>query len=279
MKFLRFFSISLIVAFAIGSAHAQEISTLGNVVTISDSTSVTASTQSDSIPTYRLRPRPSRFMYGFTAGVGYQFNTGSLRSNFSNSVLFNLGIFAGYRQLRFKVNGTFAQPSFRNINIFNQTTEITTADGPRTVPTQANGSAHASQFGVSLMAGVAVYDSRWLTITPFVGYNFKSHSWNIDVLEWVQNDAAEWKPQIIDVERASLSSHSFIASIDFDIKLRRKFTSLPFLGDSGLEQYTHAIRISPFITRERYSKCSPAVSGWVFGFSVAYCGIARALSL
>ncbi len=275
MKFLRFFALLTLISTVFGFANAQSVTTSDFSVAISDSTD-TADSSFVFVPRHA---RPSKFSYGFTAGIGYGFNTGTLKNNFSNAMLFNLGVFGGYRQLRLKVNATYAQPSFRNANIFNETTTITTTDGPLIVPSLANNSSHATQFAVSLQAGFTVYESRSFAVTPNVGYNFKSCSWNLDVLNWKQNDSHEWIAEVTDVQKASLRAHSFIASIDFDIKLRRKFTHVPLLGDSGFEQYTHAIRISPFASHERYNKCDPATSGWAFGITLGYCGIARALSL
>ena len=80
------------------------------------------------------------------------------------------------------------------------------------------------------------------------------------------------------VERKTLHSFQWIASVDFDIRLHSHVTNTPMLGGSNREQFTSNLRITPWVARASFKKCDPAARGTTFGVTVCYLGLARLLS-
>ena len=219
----------------------------------------------------------SNFSYGVQAGVGGMVPTGSISDDFSGCVLFSLGLTGGYKQLKLKADISFGQPSFNNSNIFNVPSDIAGKPG------QGNTDSYATYLGIGTTLGYTVLDTKRFAITPNVGGYWSSFGWKVDNYRYENVTTEDGKTELVrlvnSTEKVSLNNFSWIASIDFDIKLHKHVSDTPFFLTGQREEFLSAIRISPFITHASYNKAVPPVKGYIVGVTVSYLGLARALRL
>ena len=114
------------------------------------------------------------------------------------------------------------------------------------------------------------------------GY-WSSFGWKVDNYRYENVTTEDGKNELVrlvdSTEKVSLNNFSWIASIDFDIKLHKHVSDTPFFLTGQREEFLSAIRISPFVTHGSYNKAVPPVKGYIVGVTVSYLGLARALRL
>ena len=212
---------------------------------------------------------PSGFTYGVYGGVGAAFPTGSVADNFKGSAVFQIGLTGTYQNFRLKTDVAYSQPSFKNRNIF----AVFDADGH---PAQDNAHADASLLLWSVQAGYRVYQGHRLSVTPNVGFVLSRYSWDLNNLEWSKDENDEDQFRVTGVDKARFTHTSWIASIDFDIRLHTTITDKPFLGN-GSKRFTSSIRITPFIAGLKHCKSVPSTKGCLVGATVNYLGLLQSL--
>lgn len=212
---------------------------------------------------------PSDFTYGVYGGAGAAFPTGSVADNFKGSVIFQIGLTGAYQNFRLKTDVAYGQPSFKNRNIF----AAYDADG---FPTQDNAHADASLLLWSVQAGYRIYQGHRLSVTPNVGFVLSRYSWDVNNLKWSKDENDEDQFQVTGVDKAHFTHTSWIASIDFDIRLHTTITDKPFLGD-GSKRFTSSIRVTPFVAGIKHSKSLPSTRGCLVGATVSYLGLLQSL--
>ncbi len=207
---------------------------------------------------------------GFHVGVGGLMPTSSLRDDFKGLVLFSGGINVDYSRLRAKVDLSFGQPSFKNENLH----AVTDEQGRNL---ELNATSNPTLFGISLQLGYTVLRWNRLSITPAFGVTSSSLSWDINHIKYEKDEEGIERPLIEKVTATHKNNFSWTASIDFDIKLHGKLVDYP-LGESGQAHYTSLLRITPFITRAKFSDFNPSVKGCCFGATISYAGLLRAIA-
>ena len=212
---------------------------------------------------------PSDFTYGVYGGIGAAFPTGSVSDNFKGSALFQIGLTGAYQNFRLKTDVSFGQPSFKNRNIFDSYDD----DGH---PAQDNAHADATLLLWSVQAGYRIYHGHRLSITPNVGFVMSRYSWDVNNLKWSKDENGDDQFQVTGVDKARFSNTSWIASIDFDIRLHTTITDKPFLGN-GSKRFTSSIRITPFVAGLKHSKSVPSTKGCLVGATVNYLGLLQSL--
>ena len=242
MKTNKFLTIVCMMALAAASSQAQ-------------STSATA--------------EPSDFSYGVYGGVGAAFPTGSVADNFKGSALFQIGVTGAFQNFRLKTDVAYGQPSFKNRNIF-------ASYDDNGLPAQDNAHADASLLLWSVQAGYRIYHGHRLSITPNVGFVMSRYSWDVNNLKWSKDENDEDQFQVTGVDKAHFSHTSWIASIDFDIRLHTTITDKPFLGN-GSKRFTSSIRITPFVAWLKHSKSVPSTRGCLVGATISYLGLLQSL--
>ena len=219
----------------------------------------------------------SNFCYGVQAGVGGIVPTGSISDDFSGCVLFSLGLTGGYKPLKLKADISFGQPSFNNSNIFSVPSDIAGKPG------QGNTDSYATYLGIGTTLGYTIFENNRFAITPNVGGYWSSFGWKVDNYRYENVTTEDGKNELVrlvdSTEKVSLNNFSWIASIDFDIKLHKHVSDTPFFLTGQREEFLSAIRISPFVTHGSYNKAVPPVKGYIVGVTVSYLGLARALRL
>lgn len=208
--------------------------------------------------------------YGFYAGVGGSFPLGELRNNFGNAVAFQIGLTGGYRNAVLKADVSFAQPSFRNDNIFSAPLD---AEGR---PSQGNSNSNATHLTVGIQAGYTVLRSGALAITPCAGVMYGHFGWDLNNYLWSKDSDGNNLRTTTSVQSARLSSWGWMASIDFDITVHRRFNDGSLIFGRRAERLSSSIRITPWIGHASYHSV-PAVKGCQLGFTLAYRGLATLL--
>lgn len=211
----------------------------------------------------------SNFTYGVYGGVGAAFPTGSVADNFKGSAVFQIGLTGAYQNFRLKTDVAYGQPSFKNRNIF----DIYDDKG---FPAQDNAHADASLLLWSVQAGYKVYQGHRLSVTPNVGFVLSRYSWDVNNLEWSKDENDEDQFRVTGVDKAHFTHVSWIASIDFDIRLHTTITDKPFLGN-GSKRFTSSIRITPFVAGLKHNKSVPSTKGCLVGATVSYLGLLQSL--
>lgn len=214
---------------------------------------------------------PGKWSYGFFAGVGGVFPLSDINSNFKGAAAFNAGLTVGYRRFIWKIGVNYAQPRFNNYNIFNKKDESGR-------DAQKCNSDNASNILLHTTLGFSVLNTRNFAITPFAGVNWTSYRWHVKNLkyEWDEEEKI-WDEVTINTEKASLSSVSWIAGIDFDFRVHRVVSSTPFFLTNQREEYTSGIRLTPFLTYGKFPSTVPGTKGLIVGITLSYTGIARSL--
>lgn len=221
-----------------------------------------------------MRAQESESIYnpigvGFEIGVGGMLPTGSLSDDFKGCAVFTGGINVDYNRLRLKADVAYGQPSFKNENPY-----AVYDDEGRNL--QLNASATPTLIGVGLQLGYTVWRQGKLSITPNVGVNWNNLSWDINHIKYERDDEGQVRPLIDDVTGIHESSFSWMASVDFDIRLHGKQVDYPF-GEDRQAHYTSSLRISPFVAHAKFNHFDPSVKGCCLGVTVSYAGLFRSL--
>ena len=209
-------------------------------------------------------------LLGFYAGMGSAFPTASLHDNFDGCITFNAGLTGGYQRWRLKADVAFGQPSFNRQNMF-------AAYDSEGRDAQINATGNASFFGVGVQAGYTVVQRGRFSITPSAGILWSRYGWSVNNIKWSKNADDLDVFQITDAFDTSLSHVGWAASIDFDIKLHERYTSMPF-NDSQQARYASCLRLTPWVAHASYNKCTPAVKGCFLGINVTYAGLLQSLT-
>lgn len=209
-------------------------------------------------------------LLGFYAGMGSAFSTASLHDNFDGCITFNAGLTGGYQRWRLKADVAFGQPSFNRQNMF----AVYDSEGH---DAQLNAAASASFIGVSAQAGYTVLQRNRLAITPSAGIFWSRYGWDVNDIEWSKNPDGLDVFQVNNKFSTSLSHVGWAASIDFDIKLHERYTSMPF-SDEQQARYTSYLRITPWVAQASYNKCTPHVKGCFVGINLTYAGLLQSLT-
>ena len=207
--------------------------------------------------------------FGFQVGVGGMLPTGSLSDDFKGCALFTGGINMEYNRLRLKADVAYGQPSFKNDNPY----AVIDGQGRNL---QLNATANPTLIGVGLQLGYTVFRQGKLSITPNVGVAWNRLSWDINHIKYEKDDEGQERPLIDDVTGNHESGFSWIASVDFDIRLHGKLVDFPF-GDDRQGHYCSSLRISPFVTHAKFNRFDPSVKGCCVGVTVSYAGLLRSL--
>lgn len=207
---------------------------------------------------------------GFQVGVGGLLPTGSLADEFKGYALFTAGVNFDYNQLRFKIDLSYGQPSFKNENPY----AVIDEQGRNA---QLNATANPSLFGAAFQLGYTVWRQGRLSVTPAVGFAASRLSWDLNHIKYEKDDEGIERPKIDDVTGTHQNNFSWVASVDFDIKLHGKLVDYP-AGDGNQAHYTSSVRISPFVTHAKFSDFNPSVKGCCVGVTISYAGLLRALS-
>ena len=209
----------------------------------------------------------SNLEYGLHGGVGVQVPTGKLSDHFKASALFELGVDMNIKRWALGAQVTFAQPSFKNSNIFN----IVDDYGK---PLQGNSHADATRFSVGLNAGYMVLDNGGLRITPMIGAQYCRYGWDVDNLEWGKDEDGNDRYKVKNVEGVNLNNVGWQASVNFDIKLHSKIIDAPLGGDSQ-NLFTSWLRISPWVARHSFTKCDPKARSMTVGITISYAAMLK----
>ena len=207
---------------------------------------------------------------GFQVGVGGLLPTGSLADEFKGCALFTAGVNFDYNRLRFKIDLSYGQPSFKNENPY----AVFDEQGRNA---QLNATANPSLFGAAFQLGYTVWRQGRLSVTPAVGFAASRLSWDLNHIKYEKDDEGIERPKIDDVTGTHQNNFSWVASVDFDIKLHGKLVDYP-AGDGNQAHYTSSVRISPFVTHAKFSDFNPSVKGCCVGVTISYAGLLRALS-
>ncbi len=207
---------------------------------------------------------------GFQVGVGGLLPTGSLADEFKGCALFTAGVNFDYNRLRFKIDLSYGQPSFKNENPY----AVIDEQGRNA---QLNATANPSLFGAAFQLGYTVWRQGRLSVTPAVGFAASRLSWDLNHIKYEKDDEGIERPKIDDVTGTHQNNFSWVASVDFDIKLHGKLVDYP-AGDGNQAHYTSSVRISPFVTHAKFSDFNPSVKGCCVGVTISYAGLLRALS-
>ena len=207
---------------------------------------------------------------GFQVGVGGLLPTGSLADEFKGCALFTAGVNFDYNRLRFKIDLSYGQPSFKNENPY----AVFDEQGRNA---QLNATANPSLFGAAFQLGYTVWRQGRLSVTPAVGIAASRLSWDLNHIKYEKDDEGIERPKIDDVTGTHQNNFSWVASVDFDIKLHGKLVDYP-AGDGNQAHYTSSVRISPFVTHAKFSDFNPSVNGCCVGVTISYAGLLRALS-
>lgn len=207
---------------------------------------------------------------GFQVGVGGLLPTGSLADEFKGCALFTAGVNFDYNRLRFKIDLSYGQPSFKNENPY----AVIDEQGRNA---QLNATANPSLFGAAFQLGYTVWRQGRLSVTPAVGIAASRLSWDLNHIKYEKDDEGIERPKIDDVTGTHQNNFSWVASVDFDIKLHGKLVDYP-AGEGNQAHYTSSVRISPFVTHAKFSDFNPSVKGCCVGVTISYAGLLRALS-
>lgn len=210
------------------------------------------------------------FGIGFHVGAGGLMPTSSLADDFKGYALFTAGVNCDYNRLRFKIDLSYGQPSFKNENPY----AIMDEQGRNA---QLNATANPSLFGAAFQLGYTVWRGGKVSITPAVGVTVNRLSWDLNHIKYEKDDEGIERPEIDDVTATHENNFSWMASVDFDIKLHGKLVDYP-TGDGNQGHYTSSLRISPFVTHAKFNNFNPSVKGCCVGITVGYAGLLRALS-
>lgn len=214
---------------------------------------------------------PGDWTYGIYGGIGYQASLGHLHDNFGNSIIFDIGLTGGFRNLRLKGDIAYGQPSLRNNNIFN----VPDSAG---FYMQGNSNAGATHLIASFQLGYTVFKNDRLAVTPNVGVQYNGYKWDVENYSWRKTEGDEiYRRFIKSAERKSLNNWNWMASVDIDFKLHSHVTQQPLLGGATYERFTSWIRLTPWLSRAAFNKCDPTVSGCNLGITVAYLGLGRTI--
>lgn len=214
---------------------------------------------------------PSDWSYGVYLGIGGVYPNSDIKDNFGSCFSFTAGLTGGYKRLKLKADISYGQSDFNKPNVFGvKDSQGRDLQGPM--------NEYATYLGVGTNLGYNLVDSKRIAVTPFVGMYWSGYNWNMANLKWEEDpETKEWVSKVASTENAKLKDFSWIAGIDFDIKLHTYVSSTPFFLTGQREQFTSSVRITPFIAHAKFNEIG--VKGYHIGFTISYSGIARSLKM
>ena len=207
--------------------------------------------------------------FGFHVGVGGMVPTGSLADELKVCALFAGGLDFGYNRLRLRLDASYAQPSFKNVNPY-----AVYDDQGRNL--QLNATANPTLLGFTAQLGYTVWQQGRVSVTPMVGFTASRLSWDINHIKYEKDEDDIERPLIKDVTGCKENTFGWSASVDVDVKLHGTLVDFP-AGPDGQARYTSSLRISPLVTYGKLSKLNPSVKGCCVGLTVSYAGFLRIL--
>lgn len=214
---------------------------------------------------------PSDWCYGVFLGVGGVFPDSEIKDYFGSCFTFTAGLTGGYKRLKLKADIGYGQPKFNTPNVFGKTD-----NKGRDIQGPLN--EYATYLGVSTSLGFSVVNSKRFAVTPHVGMYWGSYSWNMANLEYVYDEElGKDVSKVASTEDVKLKDFSWMAGVDFDIKIHKYVSTTPFFLTGQREQFTSSIRITPYIAHAAFNEIG--AKGYQFGFTVSYTGIARSLKI
>lgn len=207
---------------------------------------------------------------GLQGGVGYMTTTGSLHNDMAGGATFSIGLTADYNRLRLKADFDYSQPNLRNRNIFSVFDE-----NGKDAQLSTNSSATQTMLGVQL--GYKVYSVKRLTITPAAGIFFTRYGWGLSDVEWKLDDKNNYYCIVTGNRDVHMSHVSWIASVDFDIKLGEKFTTEPFFLNQRYSRLSTCLRVTPWVAAGKLKDANPAASGLYLGATLRITGFMQSL--
>lgn len=207
--------------------------------------------------------------FGFHAGVGGMVPTGSLADDLKGCALFAGGLDVYHNRLRLKLDVSYSQPSFKNVNPY----AVYDEQG-RNV--QLNATANPTLLGFTAQLGCTVWEQGRVSLTPMVGFTASRLSWDINTIKYEKDDEGIERPLIDDVTGTHENCFGWTASVDVDIKLHGKLVDFP-AGDERQARYISSLRVSPFVTYAKLGNLNPSVKGCCVGVTVSYAGLFRAI--
>ncbi len=214
---------------------------------------------------------PSDWSYGVYLGIGGVYPNSDIKDYFGSCFSFTAGLTGGYKRLKLKADISYGQSDFNKPNVFGvKDSQGRDLQGPM--------NEYATYLGVGTNLGYSLVDSKRIAVTPFVGMYWSGYNWNMANLKWEEDpETKEWVSKVASTENAKLKDFSWIAGIDFDIKLHTYVSSTPFFLTGQREQFTSSVRITPFIAHAKFNEIG--VKGYHIGFTISYSGIARSLKM
>lgn len=214
---------------------------------------------------------PSDWSYGVYLGIGGVYPNSDIKDYFGSYFSFTAGLTGGYKRLKLKADISYGQSDFNKPNVFGvKDSQGRDLQGPM--------NEYATYLGVGTNLGYSLVDSKRIAVTPFVGMYWSGYNWNMANLKWEEDpETKEWVSKVASTENAKLKDFSWIAGIDFDIKLHTYVSSTPFFLTGQREQFTSSVRITPFIAHAKFNEIG--VKGYHIGFTISYSGIARSLKM
>ena len=130
--------------------------------------------------------------FGFHVGVGGMVPTGTLADDLKGCALFAGGLDLGYNRLRLRLDASYAQPSFKNVNPY-----AVYDDQGRNL--QLNATANPTLLGFTAQLGYTVWQQGRVSVTPMVGFTAGRLSWDINHIKYEKDDEGIERPLIDDV--------------------------------------------------------------------------------
>lgn len=217
---------------------------------------------------------PGRWHAGWFVGTGALIPTGEIADLFGYAWLFNIGLSGGYQRWSLKADISYGQPDVKSITQNPLNTPV--KDGNR----YQSVDDFAKLLSGSISLGYRVIDAKHFALTPHIGGGWTNYAWNYG--EYRQDTSiTETEVWVIDSETAKDSFHNFnvMAGIDFDWRFHTTVSDKSSFMSGKREQYTSAIRITPYVMYQKYNALIPAISGIQIGINLSYSGFIRALKI
>ncbi len=214
---------------------------------------------------------PSDWCYGVYLGVGGVFPNSEVDDYFASCFTFTAGLTGGYKRLKLKADIGYGQPKFNTRNVFGvKDDKGRDKQGPM--------NEYATYMGVSTTLGYSVINTKRFAVTPHVGLYWGSYSWNMANLKYVYDEElGKDVSKVASTADAKLKDFSWMAGVDFDVRIHKYVSSTPFFLTGRREQLSSSIRITPYVARVAFNEIG--ARGYHVGITVSYAGIARSLKM
>ena len=208
----------------------------------------------------------SPWSYGLYVGVGGVFPTGSLSDAFSGGCAFTFGLQGGWRRFRLEGLISYSIPTLRD--------QALVTPGYEGQGYRAN-VRNANYLGIGFGAGYAVYDSKRITIAPYVGGMWTGYNWTARPMA----PDADGNLSVTGLQqRMEIDDFNVAFGVNIEWHFHSAVTSFPLFGNMR-EHYVSSLRLTPYAVRGVYTDAVRHYSGWQIGFMVSYSGVARALGI